>query len=183
MRIWAATRRNLDLEVQQGRFRVDLYHRIAVTRIELPPLRKRSEDIPLLVAQFAACLGASPEAVPPEVVRDWISLLWPGNVRELRNAVARWLAIGDLADVDAIHDSSDPHVVRPRSSKGDVIARILSHELPLTEARQMLVDEFESHYVERLLEMYDGNVTRAAAAAGVGRRYFQRLKARIEGRQ
>ena len=185
VRLMVATRRNLDLEVQQGRFRDDLYHRLAVTRVELPPLRKRIEDLPLLVAHFATSLGASPDSIPAEIVRDWMSLSWPGNVRELRNAVARWLALGDMADEDAedFVPASRPHLVRAHGSGGDSIGRILSQELPLSDARQMLLDEFESRYVERLLDAYEGNVTRAAAAAGVGRRYFQRLKARLDGRQ
>ena len=186
VRILAATRRDLDREIQDGRFRDDLYHRLVVARLEIPPLRRRVDDIPLLVAHFCAAMGARADAVPPHMVKSWLAYAWPGNVRELRNAVARWLALGELAD----HDFQDPGVSmqRPRigpppatTAQADPIARILAMDRPLTEARQQIVDEFERRYVERAIEAAGGNVTRAAAASGVGRRYFQRLKARLDG--
>ena len=183
VRVLAATRRDLVQEVQQGRFRDDLYHRLAVTRVELPPLRNRIEDLPMLVAHFAVQQGTSPDAIPGEVVASWMSHSWPGNVRELRNAVMRRLALGDLDDRVQENGSVGPgdgrSAVETVSSHGDPIARILAMRLPLPEARQVVIDEFESRYVEQLLEVYDGNVTRAAAASGVGRRYFQRLRAKV----
>ncbi|MFO0564269.1 MAG: sigma 54-interacting transcriptional regulator [Polyangiaceae bacterium] len=179
VRVLAATRRDLDREVQLGRFRDDLFHRLAVARIELPPLRERHGDIPLLVQHFCLALGTPANAIPNELVRRWETQLFPGNVRELKNAVARRLALGDLADAE---ERPAPHALaHARVGRGDAISRVLSEGLPLAEARQRLVDEFDQRYVEHVLAEHEGNVTRAAAAAGVARRHLQRLKARFGG--
>jgi DNA-binding NtrC family response regulator len=179
VRLLAATRRDLDQEVQKGRFRDDLFHRLAVARVELPPLRARRGDIPLLARHFAAQLGGAPDALPADLLRRWDDWPWPGNVRELRNAVARRLALGDLADAEPPASEPEAPAAAPAAPPaGDPIARVLSLDLPLNEAREKLLAEFEQRYVERLLAQHGGNVTRAAAAAGVARRHFQRLKAR-----
>jgi DNA-binding NtrC family response regulator len=175
VRVLAATRRNLDQEVHAGRFRDDLFHRLAVARIELPPLRKRKGDIALLAAHFWAEMGGTGQALSPHLVRRWEDYAWPGNVRELRNMVARTLALGD-------YDAAHPHGVaitagRDEGSEG-AIARVLAMDLPLTEARQRIVEEFEQLYIDRVLDAHDGNVSRAATASRVGRRYFQRLRAK-----
>nr|HMR09218.1 sigma 54-interacting transcriptional regulator [Polyangiaceae bacterium] len=91
VRILAATRRDLDHEVAAGRFRDDLFHRLAVARIELPPLRERKGDIPVLAQHLCESMGAPEGAIPAEVIAKWEDSAWPGNVRELRNAVARYL--------------------------------------------------------------------------------------------
>jgi two-component system, NtrC family, response regulator HydG len=180
VRLLAATRRDLDREVQLGRFRDDLFHRIAVARIELPPLRDRAGDVRLLARHFWAELGGDPETLPGDLLLRWEDDRWPGNVRQLRNAVARRLALGDLEDSDtsATAVGVGPNSRRAAMSHGDSIARLLSLELPMVEARQKLVDEFEKRYIEHALEAHGGNVTRAAAAAGVTRRYLQRLKSK-----
>ena len=87
-RILAATRRDLDREVQEGRFRDDLFFRLNVARIELPPLRRRTGDVQLLAEYFRKQLGGGDEPLPYEVVQRFERYDWPGNVRELRNAVA-----------------------------------------------------------------------------------------------
>ena len=171
VRILAATRRDLDKEVQDGRFRDDLFHRLAVARVELPPLRKRAGDVALLARHFAQLHRAGPsedEALSPELLARWESEPWPGNVRELRNAVARQLALGDLASLQPGQDA-------PSESR-DVIETVLERDLPLARARQLVVDAFEKRYLERVLDRHDGNVTHAARAAGVARRYFRLLK-------
>src|SRR5262249_17991209 len=96
VRILAATRRDLDREVAAGRFRDDLFHRLAMARIELPPLRDRKGDVPLLARWFAEQMGAPPDALPPEVLARFDDYNWPGNLRELKNVVARRLALGDV---------------------------------------------------------------------------------------
>ncbi len=180
VRILAATRRNLDLETQHGRFRDDLFHRIAVTRIELPPLRRREGDITLLARHFCALAGAPPGVLPAALLTRWESYDWPGNVRELRNAVARWLAIGDLDAGSAPSHDEAPGGRAAFPSHGDVIGQVVSSDLPLAEARQKVLDDFERRYVEHVLEVHGGNVTRAAAAAGVARRHLQRIKSRYD---
>ena len=97
VRVLAATRRDLDHEVQEGRFRDDLFHRLAVGRIELPPLRRRRGDIEILARHFWRELGGAERALPVELLQRWEDDPWPGNVRELRNAIARQLTVGDLA--------------------------------------------------------------------------------------
>lgn len=174
VRIIAATRRDLDREVQAGRFRDDLFHRLAVTRIELPPLRARKGDIALLATHLCRQLGHDPSELPNALLLNWEQAPWPGNVRELRNAVARYFALGELAESGlargerAATDSPLGH--------DDLVGSLL--ELPLAEARQRVVEEFERRYIRRQLERCAGNVTHAAAAAGVVRRHFQTLKAR-----
>jgi two-component system, NtrC family, response regulator HydG len=176
VRLLAATRRDLDREVQLGRFRDDLFHRVAVARIELPPLRERAGDVRLLARRFWAELGGNPDAIPVELLRRWEDYPWPGNVRDLRNAVARRLALGDLADLDA--QPSGGGSVPSAPSGGDAVERAIAKSLPYTMARDMVLDDFERRYAEHLVERHGGNVTKAAAAAGVSRRYLQKLRAK-----
>jgi DNA-binding NtrC family response regulator len=177
VRLLAATRRNLDKEVECGRFRDDLFHRLAVARIELPPLRKRDGDVRLLASYLCAELGGEPDAISSAVLRSWESWSWPGNVRELRNAVARQLAIGDLVDMDMAH----PMPIGGAGISGDVIDQVLAKGLPIAEARQLVIGAFEARYLERVLEQHQGNVTRAAEASGIARRHFYRLRTRSSG--
>lgn len=177
VRVLAATRRDLDREVQAGRFRDDLFYRLAVGRIALPPLRDRHGDIPVLAAQFWRGLGADDKPLSPEVLARFEDYPWPGNVRELRNAVARFLAVGEL--VAAGLDANDgPHPEALPSPPGDVIEAALDEALPFVRARDRVVAEFERRYVERILAKHGGNVARAAAASGLARRYFQLIRAR-----
>ena len=180
-RILAATRRDLDQEVQAGRFRDDLFHRLAVARIELPPLRARRGDVALLARHFSAEKTGREDAIGAEVVARWEELPWPGNIRQLRNAVAQRIALGsfapeDLVDLGAAPSPPGPPV--PVLAGEGFLESLLAADLPLTVARQRLLGEFEERYVARVLEQHGGNVVRAAAASGIARRYFQILRAR-----
>ncbi|HEY8076493.1 MAG TPA: sigma 54-interacting transcriptional regulator [Labilithrix sp.] len=166
-RIVATTQRDLDAEVQAGRFREDLYFRLAVARIELPPLARREGDIPMLVRHFWWSLQG-PGDPPEELVTRLASHAWPGNVRELANAVARVLALGDIAEGD----------LPLEHGKDDVFEHVLAQKLPLPRAREKVVDAFERAYVARVLSEHGNNVSRAAAASGLALRYFQVLRAR-----
>jgi DNA-binding NtrC family response regulator len=170
VRLLAATRRDLDREVQTGRFRDDLFHRLAVGRIELPPLRERRGDVGLLARHFATHLGHQESDIPNHVMTRWEDYSWPGNIRELRNAVARYLALGEVGHTHAEAVES--------VSTGDVITDVLKRQLPLIQARQKVVDDFERRYVEQVLAEHGGNVVKAAAASGIGRRYFHMIRAR-----
>jgi len=175
VRLLAATRRNLDEEIEAGRFRDDLFHRLAVARIELPPLRDRHGDVPILAERMWRDLGGV-GSLPSDVVARWERSDWPGNVRELRNAVARYVALGDVG----------PHAERRASLDGSFDARlqeVLAQNLPLAVARQHVVDEFERRYLQTALDRNGGYVTKAAAAAGIARRHFHRLLSRNEGRR
>ncbi len=177
VRILAATRRDLDREVAAGRFRDDLFHRLAVGRVELPPLRARRGDVALLARHFHASIGDSNETLPATLLQQWEDSPWPGNVRELRNTVARHVALGDLA-------ASVPRKAAAAVEGGEgpmdaLVDNVLASGLTLQDARDRVVQEFERRYVRAALERHGGNVTRAADASGVGRRYFQMLKAKL----
>jgi two-component system, NtrC family, response regulator HydG len=179
-RVLAATRRDLDHEVLAGRFRDDLFHRLAVGRIELPPLRDRHGDISLLAHRFWRELGGEECALPHALLARWEDYAWPGNVRELRNAVARRLALGELAELDATGATTTEERSKDTSLQADrtedLVERVLA--LPYTQARDALMEEFELRYVSRVLALHGGDVASAAAASGIGLRYFQKLKAR-----
>ena len=173
VRVLAATRRDLDREVQARRFRDDLFFRLAVARIELPPLRRRQGDVSLLARTFWVMLGGDEAKLPPDLLLRFEQYGWPGNVRELHNAVARHIAIGD----DSIFDRAGAQPPSA-STKEDFIEAMLGAATPLPIARQQMLQAFEQRYVRRMLALHGGNVSRAAAASGIGRRYFQMIKAR-----
>ena len=179
VRILAATRRNLDEEVQRGRFRDDLFFRLAVARVELPPLRKRTGDVTALARFFCEDLGGDPASLSPELVARLEAYAWPGNVRELRNSIARHLALGELREVGALR-STIPPPPSPASTTGDLVERVLAESLPFVRARERLLEEFGRRYVEHALDAHDGNVTHAARASGLGRRYFQTIRSRTQ---
>jgi DNA-binding NtrC family response regulator len=177
VRVIATTRTDLDREVQAGRFSEDLLQRLALARIELPPLRSRKGDISLLVRHFCRELQGDEGMLSKDLRRSWEDHAWPGNVRELRNALARHLALGELANITQQSGPEAAEAELAAQPRGDVFEQAL--QLPLGEARQVVVAEFERRYVERMLDNHGGNVTRAAESAGVARRYFQILKARV----
>jgi transcriptional regulator with GAF, ATPase, and Fis domain len=140
VRILAATRRNLDQEVRGGRFRDDLFFRLAVGRIELPPLRQRSGDVALLAAHFWRQMAAG--SPPASFVRRLELHAWPGNVRELRNAVARQVLLGDALETQPAATGGAFAAART-----DAIDQVLALDLPLSRARAEVVEEFERRYV------------------------------------
>ncbi len=182
VRFLAATRRDLEREVQRGRFRDDLFHRLAVARVELPPLRKRREDIPLLARHFWSSLGGAAEGPPSEILDAWADMPWPGNVRELRNAVARRIALGEL-DRSLVGSPGSPGQTSAAGSPDPDVAhaefeRVIEMDLPYPKARRMVLESFIHRYVARALAARGGNVGAAAAASGIARRYFQLLRER-----
>jgi len=153
IRVVAATNRNLSEEVKAGRFRQDLYYRLAVVRVALPPLRERREDIPILAERMAAELGLH---LGPELLAALAAHDWPGNVRELKNAIER--AAADVAPLD-----------------GEVAPRLHPDLAPLAEARRQATDAFERDYLTRALAAAGGNLSRAAELAGVSRQLLTQL--------
>jgi two-component system, NtrC family, response regulator HydG len=178
VRVIAATRRNLDREVEAGRFRDDLFHRLFVARIELPPLRRRHGDIALLANLFHAEMGGGNAGLPNAVLSRFEGYEWPGNVRELRNAVARYLVLGDTDDAAPRGANAPPLASSVTPEHVDVIEEVLALRLPLMEARQRVVEAFEQRYIERTLAEHGGVVTRAAESSGIARRHFHRLRAK-----
>jgi DNA-binding NtrC family response regulator len=176
VRVLSATRRDLDREIQAGRFRDDLFFRLAVARVELPPLRAREGDIVVLARHFWEHLAPRGQGFPPDFVERLEGYAWPGNVRELHNAVARRVALGDQAPIPSGRAGAESAASSARSA--DVIEAVLALDLPLQRAREQVVEAFERRYVQRVLAAHHGNVSAAAAASGIARRYFQILRAR-----
>jgi transcriptional regulator with GAF, ATPase, and Fis domain len=171
VRVIAATSRNLRREVNGGRFRSDLYYRLAVIEVVLPPLRDRLEDLPLLVDSLLERSGALPAAASNLKTHEFIGRLarhdWPGNVRELRNYVESCLALADQAPppgADRAADTGLPAV---------------DPAMPFRTARERWTRWFERRYLETLLTQHGDNVSAAARAAGVDRVYFHRLLRRV----
>jgi transcriptional regulator with GAF, ATPase, and Fis domain len=178
VRVIAATRRDLDRAVQNGEFRDDLFYRLAVGRIELPPLRRRKGDVSLLGTHFWKALGDPEEPVPQALLARFEQHDWPGNVRELLNAVARHRALGDLA---AFRDGPAESPASSASREDNVVEfvqRLLEEDLPLSTAKQELIRRFEPLYLARVLARHEGDAGKASAASGIARRYFNVLRAR-----
>ena len=174
MRIVAATHRTLAQSVNEGTFREDLYYRLAVVEVTLPPLRARQGDVALLASLFFRKLAAPNTRLSGEVLRQLESRSWPGNVRELRNHVERAVALGQVQD-----ESAPASVAVPRAILPEGLESLVPLSLPLKEARERWTEAFESIYVRAMLAETNGNVTRAAERAGVSRRFLQRTLARL----
>ncbi len=157
IRVIAATHRDLMADASAGRFRLDLFYRLAVAEVEVPPLRMRLEDIPLLAAHFARTLSGMDVPLEPPTIAAFQCAEWKGNVRELRNAVERTLALGTPAE----RPFEEPP--QPKS---------------FIEARDKALDRFERDYLVALLKQHKGNASAAARAAKLARSHFYRLLSR-----
>ena len=177
-RILAATRRDLEREIQQGRFREDLFYRLAVARIELPPLRVREGDVTLLANHFWSLLGGTSAPLEAAFLARLGDYAWPGNVRELHNTLARRRVFGEDTEIGLVRESSPPPSSATGRAQADAIEQALARDLPLPQTRQLVSDELERRYVQRVVARHGGNVTRAAAASGLALRYFKLLRAR-----
>jgi DNA-binding NtrC family response regulator len=167
-RLVAATHRDLRAAVNSGAFRLDLYHRIAVVTLEIPPLRDRPDDIPLLVEHFLRQEGHDgpvEEIFDRAAIKRLAQRRWEGNGRELRNHVAATLSIGAEPPPMA---ESDPTV-----ASDDIIGSVLG--LTYKDARRVLTDAFEARYLAALLERSGGNVRQAARLARMDRSYLIEL--------
>jgi transcriptional regulator with GAF, ATPase, and Fis domain len=186
IRVIAATNRRLEREVNNGRFREDLYYRLSVLTIRVPPLRERKEDISMLVNCFLNELGALEQAhlFSPEVIADMMRYEWPGNVRELKNYVERRLVLGVDAAVGAptalTHEPAT--AAATAAVRATATATVMSApatpagiEMPFKEAKDAMIENFEKDYLIALLEWSNGNVSRAARKAGLDRMYLHRL--------
>jgi transcriptional regulator with GAF, ATPase, and Fis domain len=182
VRVVAATNRDLRQMVNAGTFREDLYFRLSVIAVELPPLRERKDDIEKLAVLFIKDIGARrgmQMAFTPDSMAAMQSHSWPGNVRELRNVVER---AGSLADTPQIQ-RSDLFFHRDSSKAAPAAAPIVGGDgamqiapgLDFKEAKQRVVDQFEVAYLKQLLERHDGNITRSAQEAGLTRYHLREL--------
>ncbi len=167
VRLIAATNRDLKAEVEAGKFREDLFYRISVVRVRVPPLRERREDIALLARSFVQRLR--PALDPTEVLSDQVLELlinygWPGNVRELRNVIERLLLFPDRLDaiIQSSGEQTDPNMP-PFVS------------LPFHEARKIWNERFEKLYLSAMLDSCNGVVAHAAQKSDIPRQTFHRL--------
>jgi two-component system response regulator HydG len=172
-RVIAATNTDLEQRCRAGAFRQDLYYRLNVVRIEMPPLRRREGDIALLahhfLRKFEAASGKRFDGIDAEALAQLERYAWPGNVRELENAIERAVILGRGRTL-RLADLPEPLAREERASEpvDDLVA------LPFPQAKLRAVERFERRYLEHLLERHP-SVTAAARAAGIDRSNFRRL--------
>jgi len=172
VRVIAATNRDLREAVNAGRFRADVYYRLAVVRMRLPPLRDRREDIPLLVNHYYRIFTGDDAAVAPaSLVTPLTAQGWPGNVRELRSAVERAVLMAD-----PVWSESEPDAP-PASS-----IPAFDDRLSFREAKERAVAAWERRYLTELVERNAGNLSRAARAARMDRAHLRELLRRYGDR-
>ena len=180
VRIVAATHRDVFAEVARGGFRGDLYYRLAVVEVHVPPLRQRTGDLPALIAMFLERAGAPQRAT--EVGGAALARLeryhWPGNVRELRNVVTRAVALAGPDD----DFQSLPFVLRPTLAAPDD-ALAIKADRPFHDAKDALVARFEREYLSDLVARAGGNLSQAARTAGLERKFLYKLLERAGLRQ
>ena len=181
IRVMAATTRDMETEIEQGRFRGDLYYRLLVTPLEVPALRERREDIPALAGFFIKQAAESAGLPPRQIGADASAMLqsfdWPGNVRQLRNFVEWLLIMAPAASdrpigADMIQAALGPAAGHPPTLPGP--ADLMS--LPLRDARR----EFERDYLRAQVERFGGNISRTAQFVGMERSALHR-KLRVLG--
>ncbi|MEO1232322.1 MAG: sigma-54 dependent transcriptional regulator [Myxococcota bacterium] len=196
-RVVAATNRDLRREVEAGRFREDLFYRLAVVELSLPPLRERPDDIELLTRKFLEEVSFfGPLELGEATLERLKTHAWPGNVRELRNTIERAATLSDGAlrlpsDFGEDADLHDPPGADPGSGVGlrsddDVappsppgsVTRPLWEGRSFKDAKQAVTEDFERGWLEDLLERHGGNVSAAAREAGVHRNIIHRMIAK-----
>lgn len=171
VRVIAATNRDLRAEANRGTFRSDLYYRLNVFKIEVPALRERREDIPLLAQSFYE-LQRPGEKAPESLLTSLARQPWPGNVRELRSAVERWILQGDLA---AFHPDEAPDTGPESAEKQPVSATPFDPEVPFRVAKEQAVARWEREYLEQLMSHTGGNISQAARVVGTDRSHLREL--------
>ncbi len=166
VRVVAATNRDLRQEVQKKNFREDLYYRLAVIRLSVPPLRERGNDIPVLIDHFVKSFSREEKLnVSPEDMSALRRHSWPGNVRELRNSIERAcvLSKGDYINLEgALGDDAAPAVG-------------FRTDLPFKQAKGQLVEMFEREYIEDLMTRHKMNLSAAAREAEIDRKHLREL--------
>ena len=169
VRLVSATHQDLRSQVNSASFRLDLFYRVAVVTLSVPPLRERTEDIPGLIEHFlreAGHQGPLGEVFPPHEMKRLAAHAWPGNVRELRNFVLGTLALGEPARLDASPQAA-------ADGQRDPFAGVL--DLAYRDAKRVVMDDFERRYVEHLLQKSGGNVRQASRDGQMDRSYLMEL--------
>ena len=179
VRVVAATHRDVFAEVARGGFRGDLYYRLAVVEVHVPPLRQRPGDVPALIAAFLERAGAGKLAsnIGGPALDRLQRYHWPGNVRELRNVITRAVALAGPDD----DFQSMPFVLRPTAGAPEV--QTARADRPFHEAKDEVVAKFEREYLTDLVQRAAGNLSQAARAAGLERKFLYKLLERAGLRQ
>ena len=174
VRIIAATNQDLLQCVQEKEFREDLYYRLNVINIKMPPLRDRKEDIPLLVKHFIEKYNKKEnkqiKGITQDVEKEFYNYTWPGNVRELENVIERAVT---LTNEDIISLDTISSFVKKEGNAEPTEDELLSS--PYKEARRNALDSFNVKYITKAINKTEGNVTNAAKESGIERQYFQRM--------
>jgi two-component system, NtrC family, response regulator AtoC len=175
IRIMAATNRNLEEEVHQGRFRKDLFYRLETFAIEVPPLRDRGDDLDLLTARFleifSTRLGREVHGIDPIALQYLKAYPFPGNVRELRNAIERAVVFCHNQEINLSHL---PDRIRQVATPKPSTQELIETSPLLSEGTVSTLAEVEQWYIRYILERVGGNKRRAAALLGIGRRTLYR---------
>jgi DNA-binding NtrC family response regulator len=170
VRVVSATHRDLEAEIEAGRFREDLYYRLKVVEVELPPLRERIEDFAALsdrfLGQVAERLGREKKKLSPAALARMARHSWPGNVRELRNVIERAAVLAGEAEI-----AEEDLQLAPPSDVTELQASDL--EMPFADAKRLTVENFERQYLCQALRENEGNVSRTATAIGMVRQSLQ----------
>jgi DNA-binding NtrC family response regulator len=166
VRVLTATNKNIEEEVQKGRFREDLYYRLNVIKLHIPPLRERQEDIPILahefVKEFSAKHGKAVKSISSPALSLLVNYSWKGNVRELKNAIEHSVI---LATHNMIIPEDLPSIIFDKKSNGNIELHQQLLHLQFQEAKEL----FEKEYVHKLLSRCKGDVTKAAEISGIKR--------------
>jgi two-component system response regulator HydG len=176
VRVIAATHVDLGAAVEQGKFRQDLFYRLNVVVLRVPPLRERLDDLPLLAAHFLKKHGgATPPTLSPDALEALIEYSWPGNVRELENAVLHAIALrrGQEIGTESLPPQIGGRVRMPNGPQPAADADDLGASL--TEAKRRAASDFEKRYLRRVMEKAKGSVSEAARLSGLDRTNFRRL--------
>jgi DNA-binding NtrC family response regulator len=168
VRVIAATNRNLQKLVKEGKFREDLYYRLNVVKIDLPPLRDRPEDIPLLAQHFAekyAAPGKQPKSISPQAMEALLNYRWPGNIRELENAIER-AVVTSRENVLQV-ENLPPEILQPAAPRTPFSIDL---DKPLPDLLRDMTTKVEQQYIKKALRKAHGNVGRCARICGLSRR-------------
>ena len=191
VRIVAATNRDLGVEVNRGRFREDLFYRLAVARVHVAPLRERRDDIPYLIEHI---LANTPGGEHASIAQETIDLMmkhdWPGNVRELRNVIERAVLLAEAPDSEAAFRRAPAQAARAEPSVTNTPSTTataadaqfnvpIDVAVPFKLAKQNVINEFERRYIAKLLSQHDGNISAAARAAGIDRMSIHKMLHRL----
>lgn len=173
VRIISATHRDLEEEIEEGRFREDLYYRINVVNIKIPPLRKRKEDIPLLVNRFIQHFSKKHHknvgSISNDAMKQLIAYSWPGNIRQLKNTIESSIVLTNN-DVLDISDLSEDII---REEKPQDSTKNVHYHLSFREAKKILIENFERDFISKKLEECGGNISHTAEALDMHRQNLQ----------